>query len=130
MKNYYNKYSHLIDNKEINELNEYKKSVALGNIISLPKKFLEEQKNIEKGKYILQTLQIKMKELERNQIRRICREFSINKYGEAYQVCPKIIVSAICGDESKEEGMMYFNKTEKEMTENKKLIKFFSPMKK
>ena len=130
MKNYYNKYSHLIDNKEINELNEYRKSLSLGNKIPLPKKFIDEQKNIEKGKYILQTLQIKMKESERNEIRRICREFSINNYGEIYQVCPKIIVSAICGDEMKEEGMIFFNKTEKEMSENKNVIKFFSPMKK
>ena len=71
-------------------------------------------------------LQLKMKALEKNEIKRICREFSMNNYEGAYKVCPKIVVSAICGDEKKEEGMMFFNKTEKEMKENKKLIKFFS----
>ena len=130
MKNYYNKYSHLIENKEINELNEYKKSLSSEKKIPLPKKFLDEHKNIEKGKYILQNLQKKMKDLERNEIKRVCREFSINNYGDAYKVCPYIIVSAICGEEGKEEGMMFFNKTEKEINENKKLIGFFLPQKK
>ena len=128
MKNYYNKYSHLIDNKERNELNEYKKSMSQKQI-TLPPKFLEENKTIEKGKYILQNLQKKIKELERNEIRRVCREFSINNYGKVYQVCPYIVVSAICGDENKDEGMMFFNKTEKEMIEGKKAIQFFSPRK-
>ena len=96
----------------------------------MPKKFLDEHKNIEKGKYILQNLQKKMKDLERNEIKRVCREFSINNYGDAYKVCPYIIVSAICGEEGKEEGMMFFNKTEKEINENKKLIGFFLPQKK
>ena len=129
MKNYYNKYSHLIDNKEINELNEYKKSLSSEKKIPLPKKFLDEKQNIEKGKYILQNLQKQMKDLEKNEIKRICREFSFNNYGEAYKVCPYVVVSAICGDECKDEGMMLFNMTEKEIAENKKLIKFFIPKK-
>jgi hypothetical protein len=128
MKNYYNKYSHLIDNKEINELNEYKRSMS-NKTISLPQKFLEENKNIEKGKYILQSLKKKMKEFERKEIRRVCREFSINNYGEIYQVCPYIIVCAICGEENKEEGMMFYNQTEKEIIEGKKVIRFFEPRK-
>ena len=128
MKNYYNKYSHLIDNKEINELNEYKRSMS-NKTISLPPKFLEENKNIEKGKYILQSLKKKMKEFERKEIRRLCREFSINNYGKIYQVCPYIIVSAICGEENKEEGMMFYNQTEKEIIEGKKVIRFFEPRK-
>jgi hypothetical protein len=128
MKNYYNKYSHLIDNKEINELNEYKRSMS-NKTISLPPKFLEENKNIEKGKYILQSLKKKMKEFERKEIRRVCREFSINNYGEIYQVCPYIIVCAICGEENKEEGMMFYNQTEKEIIEGKKVIRFFEPRK-
>jgi hypothetical protein len=78
--------------------------------ISLPLKFVEENKKIEKGKYILQNLQTKMKELEKKEIRRICREFAINNYGKIYQVCPYIIISAICGEESKDEGMMFYNK--------------------
>ena len=127
MKNYYNKYSHLIDNKEINELNEYKKSISSEKKVPpLPKKYIDEYKSIEKGKYILQDLQMKMKDLEKNEIKRVCKEFSINNYGGVYNVCPKIIVSAICGEESKEEGMMFFNKIEKEISENKKLIRFFS----
>lgn len=126
MKNYYNKYFHLIENKEFNELDEYKQSLVSENRKPLDKKILDEYKNIEKGKYILQNLQLKMKALEKNEIKRICREFSMNNYEGAYKVCPKIVVSAICGDEKKEEGMMFFNKTEKEMKENKKLIKFFS----
>ena len=128
MKNYYNKYSHLIDNKEINELNEYKKSMS-NKTISLPTKFVEENKKIEKGKYILQNLQTKMKELERKEIRRICREFVINNYEKIYQVCPYIIVSAICGDENKDEGMMFYNRVEKEIFEGKKVIRFFEPRK-
>ena len=128
MKNYYNKYSHLIDNKEINELKEYKRSMS-NKTISLPPKFLEENKNIEKGKYILQSLKKKMKEFERKEIRRLCREFSINNYGKIYQVCPYIIVSAICGEENKEEGMMFYNQTEKEIIEGKKVIRFFEPRK-
>ena len=127
MKNYYNKYAHLIENKEINELNEFKKKMSQRQI-TLPQKFLEENKTLEKGKYILQNLQKKMKDLERNEIRRVCREFSINNYGKIYQVCPYIIVSAICGDENKDEGMIFFNKTEREIIEGKKVIKFFSPL--
>ena len=127
MKNYYNKNAHLIENKEINELDEYKKSLLTEKKIPLDKKLLEDHKNIEKGKYILENLQMKMKDLEKNEIKRICREFSMNNYEEAFKVCPKIVVSAICGEEKKEEGMMFFNRTEKEMKENKKLIRFFSP---
>ncbi len=52
MKNYYNKYSHLIDNKEINELNEYKKSLSSEKKIPLPKKFLNEKKKILKKENI------------------------------------------------------------------------------
>ena len=125
MKNYYNKFSHLIENKKINELNEYKKSLSTKKI-NMPKKLMEENKNIEKGKYILQNLEKRMKELEKNEIKRLCREFTVNNYGEVYKVCPYIVVSAICGDEGKEEGMMLFNMTEKEIIENKKLIRFFS----
>ena len=127
MKNYYNKNAHLIENKEINELDEYKKSLLTEKKIPLDKKLLEDHKNIEKGKYILENLQMKMKDLEKNEIKRICREFSMNNYEDAFKVCPKIVVSAICGEEKKEEGMMFFNRTEKEMKENKKLIRFFSP---
>ena len=124
MKNYYNKYSYLIDNREKNELNEYKKS-KLENKFSLPKKFIEDNKVIEKGKIILQNLQSKMKNMEKNEIVRICREFSFNNYGGVYKVCPYIIVSAICGNEYKEEGMMFYNMTEKEISDNKRIIRFF-----
>ena len=124
MKNYYNKYYYLIDNKEKNELNEYKKSKIESKII-LPKKFIEDNKVIEKGKIILQNLQSKMKNMEKNEIVRICREFSFNNYGEVYKVCPYIIVSAICGNEYREEGMMFYNMTEKEINDNKRIIRFF-----
>ena len=124
MKNYYNKYSYLIDNKEKNELNEYKKSKIESKVI-LPKKFIEDNKVLEKGKIILQNLQNKMKNMEKNEIVRICREFSFNNYGGVYKVCPYIIVSAICGNEYREEGMMFYNMTEKEINDNKRIIRFF-----
>ena len=41
------KYSHLIDNKEINQLKEYKKSLSKKKI-TLPKKFLDEKKVLKK----------------------------------------------------------------------------------
>ena len=82
--------------------------------------------NIEKGRDMVQNVEKQMKELEKNEIKRLCREFTVNNYGEVYKVCPYIVVSAICGDEGKEEGMMLFNMTEKEIIENKKLIRFFS----
>ena len=68
MKNYYNKYSHLIDNKEKNELNEYRQS-RLENRIMLPKKFIEEYNLIEKGKIIMENLQNKMRKMEKNEIK-------------------------------------------------------------
>ena len=126
MKNYYKKYSHLIDNKAKNELNEYRQSEL--NRIFLPKKFIDEYKLIEKGKIILSNLQNKMKNMEKNEISRICREFSFNNYGFIYKVCPYIIVSAICGNEFKEEGMIYYNMNEREIKENKKRIRFFEPI--
>ena len=123
MKNYYNKYYFLIDNKEKNELNDYKQSRFERNI-SIPTKFTEEHKDIEKGKVILQNLQNKMKNMEKNEIIRICREFTYNNYGIIYKVCPYIIVSAICGNESKDEGMIFYNMTEREINDNKKRIRF------
>ena len=129
MKEYYNKYSHLIDHKEVDVLKEYKQSLSDKRNI-LPKNLVEERKTIEKGKYILQNLQMKMKDFERNEIKRVCREFVLNNYGNVFEVCPYIIVSAICGDESKEEGMMFFNKIEKEIVENRKKISFFQIKKK
>ena len=124
MKNYYNKYSHLIDNKEKNELNEYRQS-RLENRIALPKKFIDEYKLLEKGNIIIQKMQNKMKNMEKNEIVRLCREFSFNNYGNVYKVCPYIIVSAICGNEFREEGMMFYNMTEREINDNKKMIRFF-----
>ena len=127
MKNYYNKYWHFIENKPINELNEYKKSISSNKKkISLPKKYIDEYNSISKGKYILQDLQMKMKEQEKEEIKRICREFLVNNYGTVYNVCPRIIVSAICGEENKEEGMMFFNKMEKEISEKRKIIRFLA----
>ena len=124
MKNYYNKYSHLIDNKEKNELNEYRQS-RLENRIALPKKFIEQYKLIEKGNIIIQKMHNKMRNMEKNEIVRLCREFSFNNYGNMYKVCPYIIVSAICGNEYREEGMMFYNMTEREINDNKKMIRFF-----
>ena len=128
MKNYYKKYSYLIDNKVKNELNEYRQS-RLDNRITLPKKFIEDYKLIEKGKTILSNLQNKMKNMEKKEITRICREFSFNNYGYVYKVCPFIIVSAICGNEFKEEGMIFYNMTEREIKDNKRKIRFFEPVK-
>ena len=127
MKNYYKKYSYLIDNKVKNELNEYRQS-RLDNRITLPKKFIEDYKLIEKGKTILSNLQNKMKNMEKKEITRICREFSFNNYGYVYKVCPYIIVSAICGNEFKEEGMIFYNMTEREIKDNKRKIRFFEPV--
>jgi len=124
MKNYYNKYSHLIDNKEKNELNEYRQS-RLENRIALRKKFIEQYKLIEKGNIIIQKMHNKMRNMEKNEIVRLCREFSFNNYGNMYKVCPYIIVSAICGNEYREEGMMFYNMTEREINDNKKMIRFF-----
>ena len=124
MQNYYNKYSHLIDNKEKNELNEYRQS-RLENRIALPKKFIEQYKLIEKGNIIIQKMHNKMRNMEKNEIVRLCREFSFNNYGNMYKVCPYIIVSAICGNEYREEGMMFYNMTEREINDNKKMIRFF-----
>ena len=123
MKNYYNKFYFLIDNKEKNELNDYKQSRLQYNF-SIPKKFVEEHQDIEKGKIILQNLQNKMKNMEKNEIKRICREFTYNNYGIIYNVCPYIIVSAICGNESKDEGMIFYNMTEREISDNKKKLRF------
>ena len=123
MQNYYNKFYFLIDNKEKNELNDYKQSRLQYNF-SIPKKFVEEHQDIEKGKIILQNLQNKMKNMEKNEIKRICREFTYNNYGIIYNVCPYIIVSAICGNESKDEGMIFYNMTEREISDNKKKLRF------
>ena len=123
MQNYYNKFYFLIDNKEKNELNDYKQSRLQYNF-SVPKKFVEEHQDIEKGKIILQNLQNKMKNMEKNEIKRICREFTYNNYGIIYNVCPYIIVSAICGNESKDEGMIFYNMTEREISDNKKKLRF------
>ena len=130
MKNYYNKNKHLIENEKKNEgYNQLKKSTSTENL-KLPLKFIDENKNIEKLKYQLQNLEEKMKNGERDEIKRLCKEFMFNNYGEIYQVCPYIIVSAICGDENKEEGMLFYNKTEKDIIESKKLIQYYSIKKK
>ena len=123
MQNYYNKFYYLIDNKEKNELSDYKQSRIERNF-SIPKKFTEEHNDIEKGKIILQNLQNKMKNMEKNEIKRICREFTYNNYGIIYNVCPYIIVSAICGNEYKDEGMIFYNVTEREISDNKKKLRF------
>ena len=126
MRNYYNKNKHLIENEKKNDgFNQLKKSTSLENL-KLPVQFYDENRNIEKLKYQLQNLQEKMKNGERDEIRRLCKEFINNNYGEIYQVCPYIIVSAICGDDNKEEGMLFYNKTEKDIIESKKLIQYYN----
>ncbi len=124
MKNYYNKHYDMIDNKEKNELNDYRKS-RLESKIEIPKKYLEEHKTIEKGKIILKNLELKIKNMEKNEIMRVCREFCFNNYENVYKVCPYIIVSAICGNEYKDEGIMFYNMMEREINDNKRIIRFF-----
>ena len=69
-----------------------------------------------------------MKDLEKREIKRISKEFTFkfNNYWEIYQVSPYVIISAIYGDEGKEERMMLFNINEKEIIENESLIRYFS----
>ena len=125
LNNYFKKHNFSPNSPAKNDMSEYKKLVNNKKLM-LPNEFMSEMKNIEKEKIKLKTLQSKIRDGEKSQIRRICREFISHNYKELYQVCPYIIICAICGSENKEEGFNYYTKVEKEIISGKKIIRFFS----
>lgn len=94
--------------------------------INIPHKILEKNNNIEKLKYLLQMRLDQIKENEKKQIERIFREFTLNNYEKHYKVIPEIVIGALCGEEKKNELLLYYNKLEKDYRDGIKVIQFHS----
>ena len=110
-----------------NELNDIKnyRNVELDKV-KIPFKIMEENKNVEKMKFLHNKIKSELIFNEKKEIERLTKEFTFNNYRNNYNVSFEVIISALCGEERKDEEITYFTKLEKEFKEGQKIIKFYS----
>ena len=85
--------------------------------------------DVEKLKYALVENERKLKEIEKNELSRISKEFIINDYGKIHNVDFNTVASALCGEDKIDEGILNYNTMLKDYKFQKKLIKFYSTYK-
>ena len=93
---------------------------------NIPLKIIEQKNKIEKLRYMLEKKIKEGKILEKKQIQRLNKEFINNNYGEKYHVCIEVLLGALCGEEKKNEMVVYFLRLEKENKDGRKIIQFHS----
>ncbi len=94
--------------------------------VNIPYKILEKNKNIERLKYLLKIKNEQIREREKREIERVFKEFYFNNYGQAYRVSYETVIGAICGEERKNEMIVYYCKLEKEYRDGIKMTTFHS----
>ena len=86
-------------------------------------------KNIEKLKYLLSTMEAKVREKEREEVIRISKEFINNDYANKYHVDITTVISALCGEEYRDEELLVYSRMVKENNDKKKMVKYYSTYK-
>ena len=91
-----------------NELNDIKnyRNVELDKV-KIPFKIMEENKNVEKMKFLHNKIKSELIFNEKKEIERLTKEFTFNNYRNNYNVSFEVIISALCGEERKDEEITY-----------------------
>ena len=92
----------------------------------IPTKIIEQKNKIEKLRYMLEKKIREGKFLEKKEIQRLNKEFINNNYGEKYHVSIEVLLGALCGEEKKNEMLIYYLRLEKENKDGRKIIQFHS----
>ena len=118
--------------KEIlNEQKEYKISRMVNEnfIPRISPIIVSKYEDVEKLKYALVENERKLRQIEKNELNRISKEFVINDYGNIHNVDFNTVASALCGEDNIDEGILNYNTMLKNYQTQKKLIKFYSTYK-
>ena len=91
--------------------------------LNIPAKILEKNKNIEKLRYLMEMKMQQNREYDRNEVKRLTKEFIQNNYQKKYKVNIESLFGALFGDK-KNEMLLYYSKLEKEYRDGIKIIQF------
>ena len=111
---------------ENNDLIKYNKNITKS--WEIPKIIIEKNKNIEKNRYLLQSLKKQIELEDKNEVIRLCKEFLFNDYEEKYNVCIETIIGALYGEIRKDEMLNFYYRIKKENKDNLKKIEFYYPL--
>ena len=127
-KNFMEKYDkEHVENAELYTMANVKEKVY--SKMKLAPLIINRYKNIEKLKYLLSTMEAKVREKEREEVIRISKEFINNDYANKYNVDITTVISALCGEEHKDEELLVYSRMVKENNDKKKMIKYYSTYK-
>lgn len=96
--------------------------------LGIPVKILEKNKKIEKLKYTLNMKIEQNKQSDKNEVKRLIKEFNKNNYQKKYKVNIEMLFGALFGDK-KNEMLIYYSKLEKEIRDHTKTIQFHTKYK-
>ena len=96
--------------------------------LGIPVKILEKNKKIEKLKYTLNMKIEQNKQSDKNEVKRLLKEFNKNNYQKKYKVNIEMLFGALFGDK-KNEMLIYYSKLEKEIRDHTKTIQFHTKYK-
>ena len=127
-KNFMEKYDkEHVENAELYTMANVKEKVY--SKMKLSPLIMNRYKNIEKLKYLLSTMEAKVREKEREEVIRISKEFINNDYANKYKVDITTVISALCGEEYKDEELLVYSRMVKENNDKKKMVKYYSTYK-
>ena len=95
---------------------------------NIPKKIIEKSKKMEKVKYSLEVMKNQIETDEKNEVKRLCKEFLFNDYEKKYKVCIETIIGALYGELHMDDMLNLFNKIKKENKDNLKQIEIYYPL--
>ena len=93
---------------------------------NVPVIIFEKKKKIDKMKFLLQELLEEINKSEINELKRLSKEFTNNKYEEKYGVTIEVLIAALCGEEHKDERINMFTRMQKEYKDGIKKVEFHS----
>jgi hypothetical protein len=127
-KNFMEKYDkEHVENAELYTMANVKEKVY--SKMKLSPLVLNRYKNIEKLNYLLNQMEAKIRENEKEEVIRISKEFINNDYANKYNVDITTVISALCGEEHKDEELLVYSRMVKENNDKKKMIKYYSTYK-
>ena len=85
--------------------------------------------DVEKLKFTLFENEKKLRNMEKNELNRICKEFVVNNYGNLHNVNFYTVASALCGEDNIDEIVLNYNIMLRDFNFQKKIIKFYSTFK-
>ena len=130
MIDYKKKHPNVILDDDVETFKTKKKHINMNKLNfkswNIPTQIIQQKNKIEKLRYMLDKKIKEGKFLEKKEIQRLNKEFINNNYGEKYEVCIEVLLGALCGEEKKNELLIYYLRLEKENKDGKKIIQFHS----